>query len=362
MKPGVNLRQSFLLTTIAMVILLLFLPCFAWVEENTELVFQGKIDGEMPFRMRLTLKDGMVSGGIIFNEGETEYPLVGRTDFSGGLYLEDRDETGKVYAVFDGVFVNDSLIEGFWSRLDQEGKLIFEAEIPNAPKQERQPWKGVWRRINTAPFDWADLYISKVTDSGCYFQLEAGSGVITRKASGTALFYGNEAVWEDQLTGERIRFIWSGHTLRLETDDSRGRGVVFSGEYRPGFQPLPELDLIKLGVFSDAQKDQVFRKLVGDDYRLFAESFQFVKHSVDDDGFGAMVRTGFVRGMAGLQEAIIMVTPELQFWAAVADPENNVIKYYTNVPAYKEKMPQTIVEWVQRINDDLSMEVLFCTK
>lgn len=333
-----------------------------WAGEVVEQVFQGKIDGEMPIQMRLVLQEGEVVGKIRYDGKEPEFLLEGRVNGNGDLYLEDRDKAGKVYAVFDGVFVTDSRIEGFCSRPEHEGKVLFEAESSKQAKTPRQPWKGIWRRNDASPFDWADLLISKVTASSCYFQLEAGSGAVTRKASGTALFYDNEAIWEDMLTGERIRLVWSGDAMRVEANDAMGKGAKFSGNYRPGFHPLPELSMLKIGVFSNPQQDKAFRDLTGKDYLLFAESFQIVKHSVDDDDFGAVVRSGFVRGMAGIQEAIVIFTPDNRFWAAVVDVEGNVIKYYSNDDKYKKSMPQTIEKWAEYINDQSSMQIIFCSK
>ena len=121
-----------------------------------------------------------------------------------------------------------------------------------------------------------------------------------------------------------------------------GAGVYFDGTYRKG-KKVPAPTLKSRSIFQTEEEEQAFRQLVGRDYELFVDSMAMIFEEDDLDGLGAKVVRGTVRGLLATVEAIIIYRNADNLWAAVLD--DDVVKYHTTVPEFRNRLPRTIEKW-----------------
>ncbi|MFC4769028.1 hypothetical protein [Effusibacillus consociatus] len=207
-------------------------------------------------------------------------------------------------------------------------------------------WSGTWTRSLNS--NGAILSISNENSTSFDFSIEASSGGNTGNIKGNAVKKGNTAIYEsgDNCT---ITFNLIGETIKVDQNQGClshvGMGVTFSGTYQKGEEKEKKSDLVQLGVLKNHDQDQKFKELVGDDYNLFIERFQIISEPKNVDAFDATVKSGSVKGLYTVMEAIVMSDSKGKFWAALIDDKQ--VKYYTNDNSYKTKLPKTIEEWRQ---------------
>lgn len=166
-------------------------------------------------------------------------------------------------------------------------------------------------------------------------------------ANGRASFKGGE-----DAPACRLDFALHGQRLTLDqhqTDCGAGMGVSFGGTYLPAraaaSRPKPDLASMKL---LDAAQNDAARRLLGkDDYEALLFTANLCGDIEDKDGLGAKVTDCFVRGLANTNAAVVMAKGT-QLWIGllVFDKRNQSrMRYYTNVPAWKQKLPGTIQAW-----------------
>ncbi len=206
-------------------------------------------------------------------------------------------------------------------------------------------WSGEWVRIDGNKYDTATIRISKVTSKNFKFTMTAVSGAHVGEIEGLAEIKGNNAFYADK-ENCRVIFKMVGADLKVQATEGclkyAGTGVYFDGTYRKG-EKVPAPTLKSRGIFQTEKEEQAFRQLVGGDYELFVDSMQLVFDEDDLDGLGAKVVRGAVRGMFTIVEAIIMYRDADNLWAAVIDAD--VVKYYTTVTEFQNRLPRTIEKW-----------------
>lgn len=218
------------------------------------------------------------------------------------------------------------------------------------------PWQGKWELDSRAESVGGAL---DITGSGpaYHFSLAANNGANTGAlegdftvANGHASFRGGE-----DAPACRLDFALNGQRLTLDqhqTDCGAGMGVYFGGTYLPAHvaatQPKPDLASMKL---LDAAQNDAARRLLGkDDYETLLFTANLCGGIDDKDGLGAKVTDCFVRGLANTNAAIVMAKGA-QLWVGllVFDQRNQSrMRYYTNVPSWKQKLPRTIQAWHDR--------------
>ncbi len=223
-----------------------------------------------------------------------------------------------------------------------------EAAAGNTPEM----WGGEWNRVGSSGwFEDASLSITTITAASFEFELFAMSGSHLGEIAGTAQIQQNEALYEDEESGCQIEFSLADQALLVKTTPDciyyAGVGVFFDGEYRQEKQEKV-LTLQARGMLESEAQEEAFSKLVGDDYALFLNTAHLVFEEEDLDGFGATVRTAGVRGLFTIMESIIMIDSRGTIWAAVIEPEADVVKYFTNDPRYGDSLPKTIEQWRER--------------
>ncbi len=210
---------------------------------------------------------------------------------------------------------------------------------------DKTTWSGEWGRIDSNTFDKATIKITKVTPKNFKFTIIAVSGAHIGNLEGSAEIKGNRAFYTER---EKCRVIFKmvGADLTVEATEGcreyAGVGVYFDGTYRKG-EKVSTPTLKSRGIFQTEKEEKAFRQLVGRDYELFIDSMAMISEEGDLDGLGAKVFRGAARGLFTIVEAIIIYRGPDNIWAAAIDED--VVKYYTTVPEFRNRLPRTIEKW-----------------
>lgn len=226
-------------------------------------------------------------------------------------------------------------------------------------------WNGTWNikyRHSGSTLD-----IKKVSKTKFNFSISAFSGTHDGEISGTATIAGKTATFlkRDKTTKEvcKIKFFHTGKSIKVNQDSCEsygGIGVYFGGEYKKGEQIVND-SLIDYGIFPDKKTDSGFRQLVGKDYESFLNNLQLITEDENKDSFTAKVFSGFVRGVAPYNAAIIMFDENKTYWAAyiaIDEKDEAKIYYYSNSAEWRNKLPKTIETWAddkREVNKNLQI-------
>lgn len=242
------------------------------------------------------------------------------------------------------------------------------------PKDEikNSPWNGKWVMKDSSNFSFSKAEISHATNNKFYFHMDAQNGINIGSmdnyvqsdncVAGDMLIDGNTATFTDHPYDDQEECIMTftlsddqktltikggNGTLKGCDEYSFGHGVYADGEYQKGLE-VKQIGIKDSQIFTDyPQAYGVFTKLVGKYLELFDGTAMFQ----DLDTYatsGAEVQVSGVAHEADIQN-IIRVGKGNKIWAAVSDfdEEKNVpiIRYFTNVPGYENKMPEDLMKW-----------------
>ena len=217
-------------------------------------------------------------------------------------------------------------------------------------------WLGRWKRNGWQ--NESTLEIKTINKDSIAFSISAISGGHMGDLEGTAVVRKNIATYLSAEDGDTclIVFTLSGDSV-ITIDQKQGfcfagMGVQYSGKYinekLPSAKEQAET-LLSLEILDTPYQDSLFRTLVGEHYDLFVNSTQLSSETEDLDSLHARVTASGVRGLFTSMENIIMIGDENTICAAVID--GNEVLYFTNNPAYKNKLPRTIEAWRERFKD-----------
>lgn len=107
-------------------------------------------------------------------------------------------------------------------------------------------------------------------------------------------------------------------------------------------------------VFRDREVTRVLRPLLGKDYRLLIESMQQVSYPEDSlslvDRKGVLTLRGFVPGLFTITEAMLIVEPCGNIYAAILDQGERFL-YFSNDKEYIDRLPAAIDQWRNSIEE-----------
>ena len=212
-------------------------------------------------------------------------------------------------------------------------------------------WAGKWNR-GGSKFEAADMTITTKTSQAFEFSIDAINGTHTGGIEGLASSAVDFASFKDSESGCTMEFRMKNQCIDINTNECLsfgGVGVYFDGTYCKGEPQYTPSDFVAMGIFSSSSELKAFRKLVGASYNLFEDRFQMIDEGEDLDHIHAAVLSGCVRGTCGYDGCIIMHCPNGMIYAAVID--DDAIKYFSNDPLYRNKMPITIDKWKEGFDD-----------
>ena len=240
-----------------------------------------------------------------------------------------------------------------------ETRILFLKGVGPAVAFTAPGLAGEWDRIGGSEHAPGTLRVTKVSPAAFEFELFAMAGMNMGQIEGSAAIKGADAIYRDPESGCEVRFRRTERRVSVATRDCLsmgGMGVTFEGDYGRGEPPAPSPTLSELEILAPGVTEQAFAALVGKDIELFRSAFSMVGAGEDLDRFGAKVMSGFVRGFPGEREAIVMSRPDGRIYAAVID--GDAVKYFSNDPAFRMKLPETIEGWRQGFAD---LKVVFAS-
>jgi hypothetical protein len=329
--------------------------------EDKPRTFTGAINTNLAIRMTLTLNGpGGATGTYQYEKFKKDIMLRGELTEYGGLRLTEFDPAGKPTAAFEGTLTAAGTYSGTWTSADGKKSYPFlvKEDMARVSPPGAWPAAGEWHRRGDSAWVNSSLDIGRVTSGDFGFALSALYGGHVGALDGLAKINGDRAEFSETEFNCRLTFIRSGQDIKLETSPEcsawGGANVTFDGVYTQGPRPpdpaaKARTALTERGVFRSAVEEKAFAQLTGQYYQTFVDSFMITSDSEDLDGRGAKVTAGGVTGLFSVVEAIVMVGPQGELWAAVID--NDVIRYFTNVPADRARLPKTINAWREPFRD-----------
>lgn len=250
--------------------------------------------------------------------------------------------------------------------LDQSySERLHALDAPGSARKGSSDWQQPWVLDTDNYSSDAELAFSG-TPPQLHFSIEANSGAHSGGIDGNIRLAGDHATYHNS-DGCQLDFRRNGvHiTVTQKGDDATcgaGAGVYFSGTYIPAdtraAQPQP--DLLSLKVVADKAQDQAAHRLLGKDYDELVSDVNLSFDDEDKDGLGASVGTYYVRGIANSNAAIVMHKDQ-QLWIGllVFDANNQSrMRYYTNVPPWKKRVPKTLQAWHDSIDKTLPIDLM----
>lgn len=321
--------------------------------------YEGAINNEFGIGMTLiNWGNGNLGGNYFYNSVGKTIELNGRIKNSGFFRMEEYEDD-KMTGLFKGTMVMEDKIQGEWQNRDSTKIYPFELNRVKDTVSD-QGWRGNWF-LNDV-WDGGQLIIGNVGEETFDFALSVVRSNHIAEIDGTATLDGTKAYFQQkeyldeacQLTFEQYK-----GAILLEQNSSTaacgfGMRAYVGATYEPEQKEIiPTLNYGNEGeIFENKQLHDAFKKAIGGvNYEIFAFNMQLVekldKHPKDE--FAAEVKSGIVAGNPNYYEAIILNNRRGDFWAATIDiegeKEKEVVRYFTNVEDYRQKLPHTIDVW-----------------
>ncbi|RMG84653.1 MAG: hypothetical protein D6714_07455 [Bacteroidetes bacterium] len=321
--------------------------------------YQGTI-GDRPATMTLTdWGDGFLSGWLALGDSPVRLLLSG--EMTGDHQFEISALAGEEeIAQMPGTMHSQSHLSGQW--LPASGAAPTPFDMQAMPQIPDDNWSGKW--FLNEIWDGGLLMTGHYSEDSLDFALSIFRGGHTGIAEGRAAIQGTKAVFFtnefDPEPGCRLLFEHHGDYIEIIQEGSNfgcgfGMRASANGKYERTKKVIhATLDYDPSGekIFKNQAQHDAFKKLVGEEmYDLFAYNMQVVEPAeiLPGDDFATRAVEGFVQGMLAYNEAIIMRDDAGKFWAATIDLDHKtgemVVRYFTNDPARKDRLPATIEEW-----------------
>ncbi len=237
-------------------------------------------------------------------------------------------------------------------------------EVSNLPSGANAPiWWGRWT-LRWNEMAGGDLFIREVGPRGFLFDLAvfngAHQGSITSYARLLShdLAYARVANGPNEPVGElvfRRKQSDAGRAIEIE-EAARchawgGMRAHFGGRYSHESEPWFER-----GLMNELELARLYQ-LVGEHMSGMRACTSDVSSGECTEGEGDTVILGGVAGLYTQMESIVMFDQSGQMWAAYIDSESDCVRYFTNVPEARTKLPTTFEKWRANFVDKV---VRFC--
>lgn len=216
------------------------------------------------------------------------------------------------------------------------------------PEKWEPRWWGYWRQASHVGYS-GTLFIREVSNKGFYFHLDTINGSHVGRIQGFAQFAGPYMAqsWINNADGEApglIEFRRKPETpMIIETKEIlscnhwRGMGATFDGRFERRTETL-----FDFGYMNELDLQRLYG-ITGQYYVPMMDRFGGTGKQDVIDPFQAEAYFGLIRGMANYMAAIVMKGASGQLWAAYID--DNIVRYFTTEPEFKNSLPLTIEEW-----------------
>ncbi|MFZ5987577.1 MAG: hypothetical protein ACOYWZ_10705 [Bacillota bacterium] len=318
--------------------------------------FTGAI-GNAKIHAKFDVSGNQVSGVYYYDKYKTNINLKGYIrddlkDFQTISLTEDTNEGGNI----QGLFRTKDYIQGFWR--DREHiypmYLIREGSNINPPKQTEKDamrFEGQWTGKGSGYFGGSQADIKVLFDDLIFYDLSAFNGTHSGALGSFGIISNNVAktIFNDKTDDENqenvfFEFKLGDDELYLNSNMysySCGAGVGFDAAYKKGKVDISMPSALQVGIVNTNEQDELFKRLVGEEYGTFIQYTQGVNYSeVVLDGKKANAGESLLRGMYGY--CYYIVSDEHIYAAVIAEDS---INYYTNDKNYADKLPQPMAQW-----------------
>lgn len=319
--------------------------------------YGGNIDGKNQIEMVLiNWGDGYISGRYWYAGKNTPLELSGELN-EDNSYVVYESIKGKETGFFSGILSDPAHLTGSWSNPSKTRNLSFEV-YEMLPEDDETGWNGNWH-LN-AVWDSGKLMIGNVTRDSFDFAVSILRGTHTGTLEGRAALKEKQALYNQKVFEEepcKLTFIHQGHLIQVEQASSNfacgfGARASAAGKYERRVRKEKATLLVGTGegaVFPTQALHDDFKKMVSDkNYEIFAFNMQEVQQTKDPKT-GRIIVTGFIPGLFGTNEAIIIFDQQGKMWAAAIDYEEisteTFVRYFTNDPAAVRQLPTGIEDW-----------------
>lgn len=203
-------------------------------------------------------------------------------------------------------------------------------------------WSGRWQRV-----EWVGLGATLTLRTGPRGAVHVEIGATNGANTGG---FGGDGV----AAGDRLVAHYGHHcTVTLQRVDTQidlaqqgacdaGAGVDFAGRYVHDGAPLPDWNLLTLGVISEPAVDTRLQTLLGDDG--YAQLVATANEVNIDTGTPGLVELG-VQGLSTIREAALLHAMDDHLYVALLD--GDVLRYYTDDPK-AVALPPALAAWRSR--------------
>ena len=197
------------------------------------------------------------------------------------------------------------------------------------------------------------------------FTLTGNSGAHQGGLDGAVVLHGDQATFRRDAC--QLEFFRQGLRIQIKQKSDEAAcgapiGVYYDGNYIQTslFKARPKPNLLSLKVLTDARQNAAAHALLGTDYSTLMDTINMQTGGDDQDGLGADVTMFAVRGLAGSNASIVMQKADRLWIGLLVFGKQNMVRmrYYTNAPAWKKRVPSTIQGWHDGFDENLPIDLM----
>ena len=225
-------------------------------------------------------------------------------------------------------------------------------------------WDATWQLIPPSTTTSATATTQRRDATHVFISIEAGEGGNSGDIEGVATLKDGIAIYaEDECTLllTPINGVLDISHAGAGGYCSAGMGVYYTGRFIASDQPLTlDYDMLSLGLARTPAENQALHALLEDDYqRAVGTSGSLMTAQPSSDVPDSQVTEMWMRGLGGT--GVIMRASGARFWVLLVTYEGGKsrLRYYTNVPKWKTRLPVALQAWHERMKNNLDLPIEF---
>jgi len=221
-------------------------------------------------------------------------------------------------------------------------------------------WDATWQLIPPGTSTSATIVTQRRDATHIDIDISAGEGANSGDLTGVATLKDGTAVYAldaCKLIFTPINGVLNVTQTGADSDCGGGMGVYYAGRYIASKQPLKlNYDLLSLGLARTPAEDQALRSLLKTDYQKLVETSGSLQVGEDSkDVPDSQVVEMWMRGLGGI--GILMNAADAHVWLifkSYDDQGHEHLRYYTNVTKWKNRLPDVLQGWYDRMQENHS--------
>jgi hypothetical protein len=206
--------------------------------------FEGQINDKLDIVLKVTSNNGQITGNYFYKTVGTDIQVKGNLDNTGKITLNEYDSKGNQTGLFSGTFLNNSKIEGNWSKPNGDRSMSFvliesnsqyESSKSQINEEKYESLSGQYDfEYNSAGESYASVKIKYSGNKKFTFEILVGSkSGCTGEVSGTGTIDNNGL---GKYSGNGCKLLtFKFNSTKLTIDETEcalhGASCSFSGEY-----------------------------------------------------------------------------------------------------------------------------------